>query len=492
MAVQTDKKIPILKGSGPMATSGSNSPSDFSLFFDPKSVAVIGSFREGTFGGYVAIKSLLKAGYGGRIHPVNPGYKEVLGLKVYPSVRELPSKVDLALIMINARRVPDVIRECAESGIRAIVLVADGFAERDREGARLQEEVVGIARERGLRIIGPNTAGLVNNHNGFNPSPYDAGYYGFKKGAVTICSQTGMINPQAYPYRDLGFGISKLCDFGNKCDLDECDLLDYLEKDSTTEVISMYLETIRDGRRFLTVCKRVAAKKPLLVLKVGATREGARASASHTGSLAIDDKIFEAACRQSGILRLHEFNELFELPKVFTSQPLPKGNRLGLVSYTGAIGVLTADEGAKYGLTLASLASETAGKFEDLFPGLGSMPVDIGPMIPSVKDFSTVYSGILQAVLRDENVDSLFNVLWADAYGNNTKAYLDTYEELKGSARKPVVTWIYGPNPAKVLDLTSRIEGLGFPVFGEPERCVKALGLLFKYANRLQRNALPV
>jgi acetyltransferase len=208
--------------------------------------------------------------------------------------------------------------------------------------------------------------------------------------------------------------------------------------------------------------------------------------------LAIDDKIFEAACRQSGILRLHEFNELFELPKVFTSQPLPKGNRLGLVSYTGAIGVLTADEGAKYGLTLASLASETAGKFEDLFPGLGSMPVDIGPMIPSVKDFSTVYSGILQAVLRDENVDSLFNVLWADAYGNNTKAYLDTYEELKGSLRKPVVTWIYGPNPAKVLDLTSRIEGLGFPVFGEPERCVKALGLLFKYANRLQRNTLPV
>ncbi len=470
-----------------MAASGSNPPPDFAIFFEPRSVAIIGSFRAGAFGGYVVIKSLLKAGYGGRIYPVNPAYKEVLGIKVSPSIREIPSKVDLALIMINARHVPGVIRECAESGIRAIVLVADGFAERDREGARLQAEVAGIAREWGVRIIGPNTAGIVNNHNGFNPSPYDAGYYGFKKGGVTIISQTGMINPQAYPYPDLRFGISKLCDFGNKCDLDECDLLEYLESDPTTEVISMYLETIRDGKRFLKICERVAAQKPILALKVGATREGARASASHTGSLSIDDKIFEAACRQSGILRLQAFNELFELPKVFASQPLPGGNRFGLVSYTGAIGVQAADEGAKYGLTMAGLSPETAVLFEGLFPGLGSMPVDIGPMIPSVKDFSTVYSGILQAVLKDENVDSLFNVLWADAGGHNKKAYLEAYEALKASARKPVVTWIYGPDSAKVLDLKNRIEELGFPVFGEPERCIKALGLLFKYANRFQR-----
>ncbi|MGC1404321.1 MAG: CoA-binding protein [Thermodesulfobacteriota bacterium] len=474
-----------------MAGSGSERQADLALFFEPRNVAVIGSFKKGAFGGYVVIKSLSKAGYSGEVYPVNPAYQEVLGLKVYPSVGEIPAKVDLALIMINARHVPAVIRECAQSGIRAIVLVADGFAERDREGARLQEEVVRIAREWGVSIIGPNTAGLVNNHNGFNPSPYDAGYYRFKKGSVAICSQTGMINPQAYPYPDLRFGISKLCDFGNKCDLDECDLLEYLEKDPATKVISMYLETIRDGRRFLEVCERVAAKKPLLALKVGATREGARASASHTGALAVDDKIFEAACRQSGVLRLNAFNELFELPKVFAAQPLPKGNRFGLVSYTGAIGVLAADEGAKYGLAMAKLAPETAGMFEDLFPGLGGMPVDIGPMIPSVKDFSTVYLGILQAVLQDENVDSLFNVLWADAGGNNTKAYLGAYEELKGSLRKPVVTWIYGPDSAKVRDLTDRIEELGFPVFGEPERCVKALGLLFKYADRHPGNGFP-
>jgi acyl-CoA synthetase (NDP forming) len=467
-----------------MSASGSERKNLFSLFFEPESVAIIGSFREGTFGGYVVVRTLLEAGYGGKIYPVNPAYDQVLDLRVYPSVREIRSKVDLALIMINSRRVPGVIRECAERGIRAVVLVADGFAERDREGAELQEEVVRIAKEWGVRIVGPNTAGLVNNLNGFNPSPYDAGYRKFKKGTVTICSQTGMINPQAYPYPDLRFGISKLCDFGNKCDLDECDLLEYLEQDPSTEVISMYLETIRDGRRFLEVCERVASKKPLLALKLGATREGARASASHTGALAIDDRIFDSACRKTGVLRLNEFNELFELPKVFASQPLPRGNRFGMVSYTGAIGVLAADEGAKYGLTMATLARGTAEGFEEMFPGLGSMPVDIGPMIPSVKDFSTVYSGILRAVLTDENVDCLFNVLWADANGNNTKAYLDAYEEMKNFTRKPVVSWIYGPNTAKVLDLKARVEELGFPVFGEPERCVKALGLAYQYGKR--------
>jgi acetate---CoA ligase (ADP-forming) len=463
----------------------------FSLFFEPESVAIIGSFREGVFGGFVVLKSLVESGYRGKIYPVNPAYGEVLDHKVYPSVRDIPAQPDLAIIMINARHVPGVIGECAERGIRAIVLVADGFAERSREGAKLQEEVVGFARERGVRIIGPNTAGIVNNLNGFNPCPYDAGYYRFKKGPVSILSQTGMINPQAYPYPHLSSGISKLCDFGNKCDLDECDLLEYLEEDSSTKVISMYLETIRDGKRFLEVCERVAAGKPLLALKLGTTKEGARASASHTGSLAMDDEIFDAVCRQAGVLRLDRFNELFELPKIFALQPLPRGNRFGMVSYTGAIGVLAVDEGAKYGLTPATLNRETAERFESLFPGLGSVPVDIGPMIPSVRDFTTVYTDILQAVLRDEGVDCLFNVVWADAYGTNTRAYLEAYKELRGFIEKPVVTWVYGPNFEKVLDLRERIEDLGFPVFGEPERCIKALGLAFTYASR-QGRAVPI
>ncbi len=457
-------------------------------FFEPEGVAVVGSFKEGVFGGYVVVKSLLKAGYKGNVYPVNPGaYKEVLGLTVYPSLREIPRKADLALLMINARHVPGVIRSCAEAGIKSIILVADGFAERDTEGARLQEEVVHLAKTLGVRIVGPNTAGITNAINGFNPCPYDAGYYQLRKGTVSICSQTGMINPQAYPYADLGYGISKICDFGNKCDLDECDFLEYLENDADTRVISVYVESIRDGKRFLNVCKRVVAKKPILLLKLGATEEGARASASHTGSLAIDDDVFDAVCRQAGVLRLDQFSELFEMPRFFASQPLPRGNRFGMVSYTGAVGVAALDEGAKHGLVRARLSKKTSLMLEEMFPGLGHVPVDIGPMIPSVKDFSSVYTKILTAVMNDENVDCLFNVIWADAEGKNTKAYIEGYEALRESAHKPMATWVYGPSMTMTRDMTTRLESMGYPVFAEPERCIKALGLALTAMRNKQR-----
>ena len=210
-----------------------------------------------------------------------------------------------------------------------MIVVADGFAERDEEGAKLQNEIVEIARGAGIRIIGPNTAGIVNSDNGMILGPYEPGYKKVKPGSVAICAQTGMINPQAFPYGDLHYGVSKICDYGNKCDVDECDLLEYLESDPATKVITMYLESIRDGRRFLEISRRVSAKKPVLILKSGRTREGARVSASHTGALAVDDQIFSAACKQAGIIRLEKFREFFELPKIFSLQPLPRRKSAG-------------------------------------------------------------------------------------------------------------------------------------------------------------------
>jgi acyl-CoA synthetase (NDP forming) len=454
---------------------------DPSLFFDPRSIAVIGSLREGLFGGFVVIKSLLNAGYRGEIYPINPSNGVVHGLRVYPSIGEVDAEIDLALIMINARAVPQVLRECAEKPIKAIVLVSDGFAERDQEGARLQDEIVAFARERGIRIIGPNTAGIVNTSNGLNPCPYEAGYYKLKAGSVAICSQTGMSNPQAFPYPDLGFGVSKICDFGNKCDLDECDMLEYLEKDPATQVISMYLESIRDGRRFLQVCKRVSVQKPILILKSGRTEEGAKASESHTGAMAVDDKIFQAACNQGGVLRLREFSALFELPKIFAMQPLPRGNRLGIISYTGGVGVLATDEGTKYGLAVTRLSGKTSKILNRIFPGLGVMPVDIGPMAPVVKDFLSLYPKILKSVMADENVDVLFNVLWADSTGMSTESYVKAYEELKGHTQKPLISWVYGPDKGLVRDIAERLEDLGFPVFSNPETAIRAMGLAFRY-----------
>jgi len=463
--------------------------SPISLFFEPKTVAVIGSLREGYFGGYVVIKTLLKAGFAGKIYPVNPSYQEVLGLRVYPSIKDIPEKIDLALMIINRRSIPNVMKECAEKAIKAVVVVSDGFAERDEEGARLQKEIVEIARQAGMRIIGPNTAGIANPANGLIPDPYEMGYERVKAGGIAICAQTGMINPQAFPYADIHYGVSKVCDYGNKCDVDECDLLEYLENDPATRVIAMYLESIRDGRRFLEISRRVSSKKPVLILKSGRTKEGARVSVSHTGSLAVDDQIFDAACKQAGIIRLEKFSEIFELPKIFASQPLPKGNRLGIVTFTGGVGVLAIDEGEKYGLSVAKLSSETITKLNAIFPDLGKTIVDIGPPMAVINNYMDIYSEILKAVLLDDNIDCLFNIIWTSPFEDFAEEYLKFYEGLMGNYQKTIATWIYGPSLSLVHNMSYRMEDLGFPVFSNIETAIKALGIAYQYSIRKKGEA---
>jgi acyl-CoA synthetase (NDP forming) len=463
--------------------------SDLSLFFEPKSVAVIGSLREGYFGGYVVIKTLLNAGFKGKIFPVNPSYQKVLGLKVYPSLKDISEKLDLVFLIINRRSVPDMMRACADKGIKAVVVVADGFAERDEEGARLQHEIVEIAKKSRMRIIGPNTAGVANPTNGFIPDPYEMGYRTLKAGGIAICAQTGMINPQAFPFGDLHYGVSKICDYGNKSDVDECDMLEYLEEDPGTKVITMYLESIRDGRRFLEVSKRVTHKKPVLILKSGRTKEGATVSASHTGSLAVDDQIFSAACKQAGITRLEKFSELFELPKIFDAQPLPKGNRLGIVTFTGGVGVLAIDEAAKYGLSVSKLSSETSTKLNAIFPDLGKTIVDMGPPMAAMNNYMDIYSKILTTVLEDDTIDCFFNVLWTSPFRSFVEEYLKFYEEIKGTYQKTIATWIYGPSIPLISEMSSRMEDLGFPVFSDLETAIKALGIACQYAIRKKGGA---
>ncbi|MEJ2724094.1 MAG: CoA-binding protein [Deltaproteobacteria bacterium] len=457
-------------------------PSQLHSFFEPRSIAIVGSFREAFFGGYVIVKSLLNAGYKGRIYPINPAYREVHGIRVHAAIADIPGQIDLAVVMINARSVAEVMQALSEKGAKAFIVVSDGFAERDAEGARLQQALVGLARKLGVRIIGPNTAGVANTANGFNPCPYEAGYYTIKKGPAAICAQTGMINPQAFPYPELRFGVSKICDLGNKCDVDECDVLEYLGKDPDTEVISMYLESIRDGQRFLAVSRRVAREKPVLILKSGNTQEGAKASVSHTGAIAVDDKVFEAACSQAGVLRLAEFREPFEIPKVFTSQPLPAGNRLGIMSFTGGVAVVAIDEGAKFDLAVTSLSSKTVGMLNSIFPGFGQIPIDMGPVMAAVKDAFDRYPEILGTVVGDPNIDAFFNVLWANPSGHIVKRYIEAYETLKGVCSKPLVTWVYGPDVKLSSELGERLEDMGFPVFSTPESAIRALGLAHKYA----------
>jgi acyl-CoA synthetase (NDP forming) len=471
-------------------TDRKTNQNNLTAFFAPRSIAVIGSLKGGFFGGRVAVKSLLNAGFKGEIYPVNPSHREIEGLKVYASIKEIPGKIDLVLIITGSRSVPGILRECVEKGVRAAIVVSDGFAERDEEGRRLQEEVVAIARRGNLRIIGPNTAGAANPATGFIPNPYEMGYERVKKGAIAICAQTGMINPQAFPYGDLRYGVSKICDLGNKCDVNECDIMDYLEDDPSTKVMAFYLESIKDGRRFLKVSKRVTSRKPVLILKSGRTEQGAHVSASHTGSLALDDRVFDAACRQTGIIRLENFRELFELPKIFAYQPLPKGNRLGIITFTGGVGVLAIDEGAKYGLTVPLLTSGTRKKLDGIFPGLGQRIVDMGPPMAMVGDYRALYSEVLKAVIADPNIDSIFNVIWTGPSDPFIDGYLKIYEELQGN-RVPIASWVYGPRLNFIHELSYRLEELGFPVFSDIEMAIKALGAATRYAKTRPRKAHP-
>ncbi len=459
---------------------------NFSHFFEPQGVAVIGSLRkEAMVSGYLAVKSLLESGYKGHIFPVGHGHTEVHGMRSYTSISEVPMRVDLAIIMINSRGVPEVMKECAAKGVKAVVLVTDGFAERGREGARLQEDVLRIARAGGIRIVGPNTAGILNTRNGLNPCPYLTPGHKISMGPVSLGAQTGLVNPQAFPYSNFPMGVSKVCDFGNKCDLDECDFLEYLESDESTAVICLHLESIRDGRKFLEISRRVTTKKPLLVLKTGRTKAGAKASASHSGSLSVDDEIFECSCRQSNVIRLKGLSELFEVPKIFATRKLPRGDRLGIVTFTGAAGVIAIDEAQMYALRTDRLTTGTAGMLDAIFPGLGKLPVDVGPLPGAVRDFFSVYPKILKAVVADEQVDCILSVLWADPSGEATvKTYTEVYHELSMTSQKPIATWIYGPDKAITEEIANSLEKMGFPVFADPATAVRALGVALQFASR--------
>lgn len=409
-------------------------------------------------------------------------------------------KVDLAIIIINSRGVPEVMRECASRGVKAVVLVTDGFSESNEEGARLQDHVLQIARASGIRIVGPNTPGILNTRNGLNPCPYLTPGHRISVGGVSLGAQTGLVNPQAFPHSSFPMGISKVCDFGNKCDLDECDLLQCLESDESTAVICLHLESIRDGRKFLEISRRVASKKPLLVLKTGRTRAGAKASASHSGSLSVDDEIFVSSCRQANVIRLRSFSELFEVRKIFATEKLPRGNRLGIVTFTGAAAVSAIDEAHTYGLRSDKLSPGTAGMLDQILPGLGKLPVNVGPLPGAVRDFFSVYPEILKSLVADDRVDCVLSVLWADPSGEATvKIYTELYHELRLASEKPIATWIHGPDNAITEELANRLEKMGFPVFSDPATAIKVVGVAFRFARsddpdreRTLRERLPI
>jgi acetyltransferase len=298
----------------------------------------------------------LSSSFRGSIYPVNPGATEISGLRAYRDVLEIPDPVDLAVFTIPAAEIPAAMKSCVAKGIKGGLIISADFAETGERGRALEEETIRIARQGGLRFIGPNGNGMWTSAVGLNISPLPTP----QPGGLAMISQSGMFGGAAILATTAkGFGLSKYVAMGNQADLKAADYLEYLRSDDDTRVIALYLEGLKDGRRFLRIAREVSREKPILVLKGGKSAEGARATLSHTASIAGEDRIFDAVCRQAGLIRVSQLEHLFLMAEALLTQPLPRGDRIAVVG-NGGQGVATVDNLAALGFEVPESARRTS------------------------------------------------------------------------------------------------------------------------------------
>ncbi|MCS7001659.1 MAG: GNAT family N-acetyltransferase, partial [Dehalococcoidia bacterium] len=372
--------------------------------FQPRSVAVIGaSRRRGTIG-HELFRNLLNGGFPGPVYPVNPTTNAVASVRTYPSVKAIPDKVDLGIIVVPAPAVLDAAKDALDAGVRGLVVISAGFAEVSDEGRQLQNQLRDLCRSRGVRLIGPNCMGVLATMPGgtmngtFLPSLPPAG-------SVAMASQSGALGIAVLNQaRQLGIGISSFVSMGNKADVSGNDLLEWWEEDPATNVVVLYLESFGNPRRFGRVAKRVSARKPIIVIKSGRSDSGRRAAASHTAALAGSDIAVDALFKQAGVLRVESLQELFEVTTFFANQPLPRGGRVGVITNAGGLGILCADACEANGLRLPPLSEQTRQTLRSLLPAEASVinPVDMLASAPP-----KTYGEVLKLVHNDPNVDAV-------------------------------------------------------------------------------------
>lgn len=448
-------------------------------FFEPKSVALIGASRSPAKFSALILNNLLTWGYGGKIFPVNPYTGELQGLKCYPALGEIREEVDLAIIALPAFSVPGALRDCARNGIKGAIIISSGFNEAGEEGVKRQREIVAIAKEAGMRFLGPNTTGVLNPEARFtstwNMVP------SIRSGPVAFIAQTGMFAGVmlAAILTTEGFGVSRVAGLGNKLDVAEADILEYLEQDDATRVIMIYMEGVKEGRRFLEVAGRVGRRKPIILLKGGRTEAGARASRSHTGSLATKDDILEGALRQIGVVRAMDMEELVDYAKIFAFQPLPLGHRIGLVSMSGGSAVMASDALVEAGLSIADLQPQTLAQIGRLLPewAIVTHPLDLEPLAERVGRFEAYKMG-LELVLADPGVDGC--LLSISGMEEGDVALGEVMAPVCRGCAKPISVHIMAEKKTYEL-MAAVLEEQGIPVYFTQRRAAKALAALYRY-----------
>ncbi len=453
--------------------------------FSPRSVAVIGASRsEGKLGRSV-LKNLVQYGYRGPVYPVNLKADEILGLRCYARVSDIPHDVDLAVIVVPSRFVPEVMADCAAKGVKAAIIISAGFREVGPEGAKLEREVVEIARKSGMRLLGPNSLGLIDTASSLNAT-FAASMP--ERGEIAFMSQSGALCTSILDWAGpAGVGFSKFVSLGNKADLDEVDMLEAWRDDERSRVILAYLEGIAEGRRFMDVARGLTKEKPLIVVKSGTTSAGSRAVSSHTGSLAGSEAAYNAAFKQCGVIRARSVEELFDYSVAFAYQPLPQGERVAIITNAGGPGIMAADACEKEGLALAALTAETIERLRSHLPTAASLYNPIDVLGDALADR---YRLALEAALQDANVDAILVLLTPQAMTQIEETASSLVEASRRSAKPILACFMGGERVAPGVEILNRGH---VPNYQYPERAVRALAAMCEHRQwREQEIELPV
>ncbi len=461
---------------------------------NPDSMAFVGASNNIMKMGTVLLASLLRGKYPGKIYPIHPREEIVLGLKAYRKAADLPQAADLAVLVIPTRAVPQVLGELGEKGIRKAVIISGGFREVGGEGRELEKEIIAVARQYGIRFLGPNCIGIINTRKKLNTTFFP---YLHQPGGIGIASQSGTYVTQVISYLAKSqIGYSQAISVGNEADIDLVDCLEYLGEDPETRAIALYIEAIKRGRKFLEVARKVTRKKPVVALYVGGTAAGARSSLSHTGALSGPDALYEGALRQSGIIRVPTVEELYEWSWALATQPPAPGRNIVILSHSGGPTTSMADACERYGLRVPILREELQEKVRKLLAPTASVrnPIDLTFSM----DLSVLADKIPRILLADPEVDGLL------IHGITLPPSLKGMGELTQSKEevpfqemerivasmlteliefprifgKPVLCSAFWGEKDHAVDF---LQSRGIPCYPAPERAVKAMAALCRY-----------
>jgi len=442
-------------------------------FFNPKSIAVIGASKTPGKVGHDILRNIIQYGYDGAVYPINPAADEILGRKAYASMQDVPGKIDLAVVVIPSKNVLEVIGQCGEKNIDSAIIITAGFKESGLEGAKLETELINKAKEAGVRFIGPNCLGMIDTHSKVNAS-FAAGMP--EKGGIGFFSQSGAlclaVLDRALPDK---IGFSKFISMGNKADISDTDIMLALAEDEHTKVILGYIEGVGDGRKFMDVATQVSKKKPVIILKSGITSSGAKAASSHTGALAGREAAFEAAFKQSGIIRAHTINELFNYALAFANQPLPQGPNVAIITNSGGPGILAADACDKSDLKLAPPHKEIVDELRTFLPPVASFynPVDILGDARSDR-----YEKAITTVLKDDKIHGIM-VLLTPTATVDIEATAIAVANIANKTDRPILTSFMGKK--SIEEAAKTLLSYGVPNYSYPEEAVSAMNAMYHY-----------